>query len=208
MDDYPKNKNIIIVLNIYIIVDISITGAIYLKSTKNNNDLFEYNKKTVQDINTAINKSIDDSKNAKNLNDLKEIFDITDKEDEINDLELSLIKNSAVKKDAFGKTILSIRRNIEEYSDDITINKLKSTYYNMVNIDDLQADNNSKVHHNEINITEAIEIGNGNKYKKYISYQGVPNDSRTPSIEKVQSDEIYDIKDYAKKYIFFTVKPK
>jgi hypothetical protein len=208
MDDYPKNKNIIIVLNIYIIVDISINGAIYLKSTKNNNDLFEYNKKTVRDINTAINKSIDDSKNAKNLNDLKEIFDITDKEDEIDDLELSLIKNSAVKKDAFGKTILSIRRDIEEYSDDITINKLKSTYYNMVNIDDLQADNNSKVHHNEININEAIETGTDNKYKKYISYQGVPNDSRTPSIEKVQSNEIYDVKDYAKKYIYFTVKSK
>ena len=208
MDDYPKNKNVIIVLNIYIIVDISITGAIYLKSTKNNNDLFEYNKKSVRDINTAINKSIDDSKNAKNLDDLKEIFDITDKEDEIDALELSLIKKSAVKKDAFGKTILSIRRDIEEYADDITINKLKNTYYNMANIDDLGADNNSKVYHNEINITEAIQTGAGDKYKKYISYQGVPSDSRTPSIEKVQSNEIYNVKDYAKKYIYFTVKSK
>lgn len=207
-DDYPKNKNVIIVLNIYIIVDISITGAIYLKSTKNNNDLFEYNKKSVRDINTAINKSIDDSKNAKNLDDLKEIFDITDKEDEIDALELSLIKKSAVKKDAFGKTILSIRRDIEEYADDITINKLKNTYYNMANIDDLGADNNAKVYHNEINITEAIEAGAGDKYKKYISYQGVPSDSRTPSIEKVQSNEIYNVKDYAKKYIYFTVKSK
>ena len=213
MDDYPKNKNIIIVLNIYIIVDISITGAIYLKSTKNNNDLFEYNKKTVRDINTAINKSIDDSKNAKNLNDLKDIFDITDKEDEIDDLELSLIKNSAVKKDAFGKTILSIRRDIEEYTDDITINKLKTTYNNIINIDNLDDDNNAKVYHNEININEAIETGSGagsgdNKYKKYISYQGVPDDSRIPGIEKVQSNEIYDVKDYAKKYIYFTVKSK
>ena len=216
MDDYPKNKNVIIVLNIYIIVDISITGAIYLKSTKNNNDLFEYNKKTVRDINTAINKSAQDSKNAKNLDDLKDIFDITDKEDEIDDLELSLIKKSAVKKDAFGKTILSIRRDIEEYADDITINKLKTTYYNMANIEDLGADNNAKVYHNEINITEAIETGSGtgsnsktgDKYKKYISYQGVPSDSRTPSIEKMQSNEIYDVKDYAKKYIYFTVKAK
>jgi hypothetical protein len=215
MDDYPKNKNIIIVLNIYIIVDISITGAIYLKSTKNNNDLFEYNKKHVRDINTAINKSIDDSKNAKNLNDLKEIFDITDKEDEIDDLELSLIKNSAVKKDAFGKTILSIRRDIEEYSDDITINKLKTTYNNMANIDNLGDDNNSKVYHNEININEVIKTGStvgagtgDNKYKKYITYQNVPNDYRIPSIEKVQSNEIYNVKDYAKKYIYFTVKNK
>jgi hypothetical protein len=213
MDDYPKNKNIIIVLNIYIIVDISITGAIYLKSTKNNNDLFEYNKKTVRDINTAINKSIADSKNAKNLDDLKEIFDITDKEDEIDDLELSLIKNSAVKKDAFGKTILSIRRDIEEYTDDITINKLKTTYNNMINIDNLDDDNNAKVYHNEININEAIETGSGtgsgdNKYKKYITYQNVPNNNRIPSIEKVQSNEIYDVKDYAKKYIYFTVKSK
>jgi hypothetical protein len=213
MDDYPKNKNIIIVLNIYIIVDISITGAIYLKSTKNNNDLFEYNKKTVRDINTAINKSIADSKNAKNLDDLKEIFDITDKEDEIDDLELSLIKNSAVKKDAFGKTILSIRRDIEEYNDDITINKLKTTYNNMINIDNLDDDNNAKVYHNEININEAIETGSGtgsgdNKYKKYITYQNVPNNNRIPSIEKVQSNEIYDVKDYAKKYIYFTVKSK
>ena len=207
-DDYPKNKNVIIVLNIYIIVDISITGAIYLKSTKNNNDLFEYNKKSVRDINTAINKSAQDSKNAKNLDDLKEIFDITDKEDEIDALELSLIKKSTVKKDAFGKTILSIRRDIEEYADDITINKLKTTYYNMANIDDLGADNNAKVYHNEINITEAIEAGAGDKYKKYISYQGVPSDSRTPSIEKVQSNEIYNVKDYAKKYIYFTVKSK
>ena len=208
MDDYPKNKNVIIVLNIYIIVDISITGAIYLKSTKNNNDLFEYNKKTVRDINTAINKSIADSKNAKNLDDLKDIFDITDKEDEIDDLELSLVKKSAVKKDAFGKTILSIRRDIEEYIDDITINKLKNTYFNMANIDDLGDDNNDKVYHNEINITEAIEAGAGDKYKKYISYQDVPSDLRTPSIEKVQSNEIYDVRDYAKKYIYFTVKSK
>jgi hypothetical protein len=213
MDDYPINKNVIIVLNIYIIVDISITGAIYLKTTKNNNDLFEYNKKTVRDINTAINKSIDDSKNAKNLNDLKDIFDITDKEDEIDDLELSLIKKSAVKKDEFGKTILSIRRDIEEYDNDITINKLKTTYYNMANIDNLGDDNNAKVYHNEINITEAIETGTGSansktvdKYKKYISYQGVPSDSRTPNIEKVKSNEIYNVKDYAKKYIYFTIK--
>ena len=212
MDDYPKNKNVIIVLNIYIIVDISITGAIYLKSTKNNNDLFEYNKKTVRDINTAINKSVQDSKNAKNLNDLKDIFDITDKEDEIDDLELSLVKKSIVRKDAFGKTILSIRRDIEEYEDDITINKLKTTYYNMANIDDLSDDNNDKVYHNEININEALEITDKSdkedKYNKYISYQDVPSDLRTPSVEKVQSNEIYNVKDYANKYIYFARKSK
>jgi len=212
MDDYPKNKNVIIVLNIYIIVDISITGAIYLKSTKNNNDLFEYNKKTVRDINTAINKSVQDSKNAKNLNDLKDIFDITDKEDEIDDLELSLVKKSIVRKDAFGKTILSIRRDIEEYEDDITINKLKNTYYNMANIDDLSDDNNDKVYHNEININEALEITDKSdkedKYNKYISYQDVPSDLRTPSVEKVQSNEIYNVKDYANKYIYFARKSK
>ena len=212
MDDYPKNRNVIIVLNIYIIVDISITGAIYFKSTRNNNDLFEYNKKTVRDINTAINKSVQDSKNAKNLNDLKDIFDITDKEDEIDDLELSLVKKSAVKKDAFGKTILSIRRDIEEYTDDITINKLKNTYYNMANIDDLGDDNNDKVYHNEININEALEITDKSdkedKYNKYISYQDVPSDLRTPSVEKVQSKEIYNVKDYANKYIYFARKSK
>ena len=212
MDDYPKNRNVIIVLNIYIIVDISITGAIYFKSTRNNNDLFEYNKKTVRDINTAINKSVQDSKNAKNLNDLKDIFDITDKEDEIDDLELSLVKKSIVRKDAFGKTILSIRRDIEEYEDDITINKLKNTYYNMANIDDLSDDNNDKVYHNEININEALEITDKSdkedKYNKYISYQDVPSDLRTPSVEKVQSNEIYNVKDYANKYIYFARKSK
>jgi hypothetical protein len=211
MDDYPKNKNVIIVLNIYIIVDLSITGAIYLKTTKNNNDLFEYNKRTVRDINTALNKSIDDSKNARNLNDLNDIFDITDKEDEIDDLELSLIKKSAVKIDAQGKTILSIRRDIEDYEDDIAINKLKKTYYNMANLDNL-GDNNAKVYHNKININDAIETSdktdNQKKYNKYISYQNVPPDARTPSIEQVQSNEIYNIKEYAKKYIYFTVKAK
>jgi hypothetical protein len=211
MDDYPINKNVIIVLNIYIIVDLSITGAIYLKTTKNNNDLFEYNKRTVRDINTALNKSIDDSKNARNLNDLNDIFDITDKEDEIDDLELSLIKKSAVKIDAQGKTILSIRRDIEDYEDDITINKLKKTYYNMANLDNL-GDNNAKVYHNKININDAIETSdktdNQKKYNKYISYQNVPPDARTPSIEQVQSNEIYNIKEYAKKYIYFTVKAK
>lgn len=98
MDDYPINKNVIITHYIYIIIDISITGAIYLKTTKNNNDLFEYNKNNVLDINTAINKSIDDSQNAKNLNDLKDIFNITDKEDDIDNLELSLVKRALLKR--------------------------------------------------------------------------------------------------------------
>ena len=173
--------------------------------------MFEYNKRTVRDINTALNKSIDDSKNARNLNDLNDIFDITDKEDEIDDLELSLIKKSAVKIDAQGKTILSIRRDIEDYEDDITINKLKKTYYNMANLDNL-GDNNAKVYHNKININDAIETSdktdNQKKYNKYISYQNVPPDARTPSIEQVQSNEIYNIKEYAKKYIYFTVKAK
>ena len=208
MDDYPPNKNIIIVLNIYIIVDISITGAIYLKSTKNNNDLFEYNKKTVRDISTAISKSVQDSKNANNLVDLKEIFDITDKEDEIDDLELSLVKKSTVRKDAFGKTILSIRRDIKEYEDDITINKLMATYYTMANLDDLSKDNDSKVHNNIININDALKItdksDNVDKYNKYISYQDVPSNVRTPGITKVQSNENYNVKDYANKYIYFT----
>jgi hypothetical protein len=126
-----------------------------------------------------------------------------------------LIKKSAVKRDEFGKTILSIRRDIEEYDNDITINNLKTTYNNMANIDNLGDDNNAKVYHNEINITEAIETGTGSansktvdKYEKYISYQGVPSDSRTPNIEKVKSNEIYNVKDYAKKYIYFTVKSK
>ncbi len=150
---------------------------------------------------------------------VKDIFDITDKEDEIDNLELSLVKKSIVKRDEYGKTILSIRRDIEEYVDDISINKLKTVYYNMANINNSGDDNNSKVYHNEINITEAIKTGAvgavgaggavgavGDKYKKYISYQDVPNDDRTPSIEKVESNEIYNVKDYAKKYIYFTVK--
>ncbi|NCA31049.1 MAG: hypothetical protein EBS93_10095 [Chitinophagia bacterium] len=150
---------------------------------------------------------------------VKDIFDITDKEDEIDNLELSLVKKSIVKRDEYGKTILSIRRDIEEYVDDISINKLKTVYYNMANINNSGDDNNSKVYHNEINITEAIKTGavgavgavgaggaGGDKYKKYISYQDVPNDDRTPSIEKVESNEIYNVKDYAKKYIYFTVK--
>ena len=125
-------------------------------------------------------------------------------------MELSLVKKSIVKRDEYGKTILSIRRDIEEYVDDISINKLKTVYYNMANINNSGDDNNSKVYHNEINITEAIKTGAGgavgDKYKKYISYQDVPNDDRTPSIEKVESNEIYNVKDYAKKYIYFTVK--
>ena len=109
-------------------------------------------------------------------------------------MELSLVKKSIVKRDEYGKTILSIRRDIEEYVDDISINKLKTVYYNMANINNSGDDNNSKVYHNEINITEAIKTGAvgavGDKYKKYISYQDVPNDDRTPSIEKVESNEI------------------
>ena len=118
-----------------------------------------------------------------------------------------LKQNSA---DAFGKTILSIRRDIEEYEDDITINKLKTTYYNMANIDDLSDDNNDKVYHNEININEALEITDKSdkedKYNKYISYQDVDSDARTPNIDNAKSNEIYNVKDYANKYIYFTVK--
>ena len=137
---------------------------------------------------------------------------IIDKEDEIADLELLLIQKSAIKKNEFDKTILSIRRDIEEYEDDITINKLKTTYYNMANIDDLSDDNNDKVYHNEININEALEITDKSdkedKYNKYISYQDVPSNLRTPSVEKVQSNEIYNVKDYANKYIYFARKSK
>jgi hypothetical protein len=82
----------------------------------------------------------------------------------------------------------------------------------MANIDDLGDDNNDKVYHNEININEALEITDKSdkedKYNKYISYQDVPSDLRTPSVEKVQSNEIYNVKDYANKYIYFARKSK
>ena len=208
--DYPNNKNIIILTHIYIIVDISITGAIYLKTTKNNNDLLEYNRTNVNNIIDAVNKSTDDSFNSKNLYDLRDIFNIIDKEDEIADLELLLIQKSAIKKNEFDKTILSIRRDIEDYEDDITINKLKNTYYNMANLDDMSNTNNDKVYHNKINIKNALEItdksDNVEKYNKYISYQDVDSDARTPNIDNAKSNEIYNVKDYANKYIYFTVK--
>ena len=208
--DYPNNKNIIILTHIYIIVDISITGAIYLKTTKNNNDLLEYNRTNVNNIIDAVNQSTDDSFNSKNLYDLRDIFNIIDKEDEIADLELLLIQKSAIKKNEFDKTILSIRRDIEDYEDDITINKLKNTYYNMANLDDMSNTNNDKVYHNKINIKNALEItdksDNVDKYNKYISYQDVDSDARTPNIDNAKSNEIYNVKDYANKYIYFTVK--
>jgi len=208
--DYPNNKNIIILTHIYIIVDISITGAIYLKTTKNNNDLLEYNRTNVNNIIDAVNQSTDDSFNSKNLYDLRDIFNIIDKEDEIADLELLLIQKSAIKKNEFDKTILSIRRDIEDYEDDITINKLKNTYYNMANLDDMSNTNNDKVYHNKINIKNALEItdksDNVEKYNKYISYQDVDSDARTPNIDNAKSNEIYNVKDYANKYIYFTVK--
>jgi len=208
--DYPNNKNIIILTHIYIIVDISITGAIYLKTTKNNNDLLEYNRTNVNNIIDAVNQSTDDSINSKNLYDLRDIFNIIDKEDEIADLELLLIQKSAIKKNEFDKTILSIRRDIEDYEDDITINKLKNTYYNMANLDDMSNTNNDKVYHNKINIKNALEItdksDNVEKYNKYISYQDVDSDARTPNIDNAKSNEIYNVKDYANKYIYFTVK--
>jgi hypothetical protein len=208
--DYPNNKNIIILTHIYIIVDISITGAIYLKTTKNNNDLLEYNRTNVNNIIDAVNQSTDDSFNSKNLYDLRDIFNIIDKEDEIADLELLLIQKSAIKKNEFDKTILSIRRDIEDYEDDITINKLKNTYYNMANLDDMSNTNNDKVYHNKINIKNALEItdksDNVEKYNKYISYQDVDSDARTPNIDNAMSNEIYNVKDYANKYIYFTVK--
>jgi hypothetical protein len=208
--DYLKTKNIFIVLNIFLILDISITGVVYLKTTNNNNDLFEYNLRNATDITNAVNNARVDTGKARELPDLRVIFDITDKQNEIDTLKLSLIKQSAVDKNRKGKTILSIRRDIGEYDDDITINKLKTTYFNLVNIDNLSKDNNSKVYNNKINISEAIKIGSEDniEYNKYISYQNVDKDFRTPSIEKVKSDEIYDVKDYAKKYIYFTVKPK
>jgi hypothetical protein len=44
------------------------------------------------------------------------------------------------------------------------------------------------------------------KYNKYISYQDVDSDARTPNIDNAKSNEIYNVKDYANKYIYFTVK--
>ena len=125
-------------------------------------------------------------------------------------MELLLIQKSAIKKNEFDKTILSIRRDIEDYEDDITINKLKNTYYNMANLDDMSNTNNDKVYHNKINIKNALEItdksDNVEKYNKYISYQDVDSDARTPNIDNAKSNEIYNVKDYANKYIYFTVK--
>jgi hypothetical protein len=172
--------------------------------------LLEYNRTNVNNIIDAVNKSTDDSFNSKNLYDLRDIFNIIDKEDEIADLELLLIQKSAIKKNEFDKTILSIRRDIEDYEDDITINKLKNTYYNMANLDDMSNTNNDKVYHNKINIKNALEItdksDNVEKYNKYISYQDVDSDARTPNIDNAKSNEIYNVKDYANKYIYFTVK--
>jgi len=172
--------------------------------------LLEYNRTNVNNIIDAVNQSTDDSFNSKNLYDLRDIFNIIDKEDEIADLELLLIQKSAIKKNEFDKTILSIRRDIEDYEDDITINKLKNTYYNMANLDDMSNTNNDKVYHNKINIKNALEItdksDNIEKYNKYISYQDVDSDARTPNIDNAKSNEIYNVKDYANKYIYFTVK--
>ena len=172
--------------------------------------MLEYNRTNVNNIIDAVNQSTDDSFNSKNLYDLRDIFNIIDKEDEIADLELLLIQKSAIKKNEFDKTILSIRRDIEDYEDDITINKLKNTYYNMANLDDMSNTNNDKVYHNKINIKNALEItdksDNIEKYNKYISYQDVDSDARTPNIDNTKSNEIYNVKDYANKYIYFTVK--
>ncbi len=172
--------------------------------------MLEYNRINVNNIIDAVNQSTDDSINSKNLYDLRDIFNIIDKEDEIADLELLLIQKSAIKKNEFDKTILSIRRDIEDYEDDITINKLKNTYYNMANLDDMSNTNNDKVYHNKINIKNALEItdksDNIEKYNKYISYQDVDSDARTPNIDNAKSNEIYNVKDYANKYIYFTVK--
>lgn len=172
--------------------------------------MLEYNRTNVNNIIDAVNQSTDDSFNSKNLYDLRDIFNIIDKEDEIADLELLLIQKSAIKKNEFDKTILSIRRDIEDYEDDITINKLKNTYYNMANLDDMSNTNNDKVYHNKINIKNALEItdksDNVEKYNKYISYQDVDSDARTPNIDNTKSNEIYNVKDYANKYIYFTVK--
>jgi len=172
--------------------------------------LLEYNRINVNNIIDAVNQSTDDSINSKNLYDLRDIFNIIDKEDEIADLELLLIQKSAIKKNEFDKTILSIRRDIEDYEDDITINKLQNTYYNMANLDDMSNTNNDKVYHNKINIKNALEItdksDNIEKYNKYISYQDVDSDARTPNIDNAKSNEIYNVKDYANKYIYFTVK--
>ena len=172
--------------------------------------MLEYNRTNVNNIIDAVNQSTDDSFNSKNLYDLRDIFNIIDKEDEIADLELLLIQKSAIKKNEFDKTILSIRRDIEDYEDDITINKLKNTYYNMANLDDMSNTKNDKVYHNKINIKNALEItdksDNVEKYNKYISYQDVDSDARTPNIDNTKSNEIYNVKDYANKYIYFTVK--
>ena len=80
----------------------------------------------------------------------------------------------------------------------------------MANLDDMSNTNNDKVYHNKINIKNALEItdksDNVEKYNKYISYQDVDSDARTPNIDNTKSNEIYNVKDYANKYIYFTVK--
>lgn len=208
MDNYP-DKWKMFWIKIYITVDISVTGAIYLKTTKNNNDLFHYNSQnpSVDSNRTAFYKSVEESKNAKYSSDLKDIFDITDKEGEISVLESLIIKESNFIKDEDSKKILSVKRDNEEYEEDAYINKLKNTYNNILNYKNRDDSSGAYLNKN-IKVEYGFKIEGQDNYdvSKYISYQDVDDDMRTPSAERVIENEVYDVKQHAKKYIYFTKK--
>jgi len=208
MDNYP-DKWKMFWIKIYITVDISVSGAIYLKTTRNNNDLFHYNSNnTGLDSNTAAYyKSVEESKDAKYSTDLKNIFEITHKEGEISELESLIINESKIINDEDFKKMLSVKRDTEEYEDDAYINRIKNTYNNILNY--VNTDDSSSAYLNEnIKVNDGFKIEGKDNYdiKNYISYQSVDDDMRTPSAESVIANEVYDIKQHAKKYIYFTKK--
>jgi hypothetical protein len=208
MDEYP-DKWKMFWIKIYIIVDISISGAIYLKTTRNNNELFHYNSKnpSVDSNSAAYYKSVKESTNAKYSSDLKDIFEITKKEGEISELESLIINESNFIKDDDFKKMLSVKRDMEEYEEDAYINKIKNTYNNILNY--VSTDDSAVAFLNDnINVNTGFKIEGQENYdiKKYISYQDVDDDMRTPSAERVIDNEVYDVKQHAKRYIYFTKK--
>jgi hypothetical protein len=206
--EYPTDKDKVIKINIYIIIDISIQGTIYLKTIKNNNDLFDINSKKVTNNNiaTAVTSTTTEAANSKNIDDLKVIFDITDKEDEIDELVLTIIDKSNFKQDENFRDILSVKRNTDEYEDDTYINRLKKTYNNILYY--VNTDESSSAYLNNIDINAGLKIEGKENYDadKYITYQDVDYDMKTPSAEIVRDNVNYDIKKHAKRYIFFTKK--
>lgn len=206
--EYPTNKDKVIKINIYVIIDILIQGTIYLKTIKNNNDLFDINSKKVtsSDITTAVTSTAAEAANSKNIDDLKVIFDITDKEDEIDELVLTIIDKSDFKQDENFRDILSVKRNTDEYEEDTYINRLKKTYNNILYY--VNTDESSSAYLNNISVNAGLKIEGKDNYDadKYISYQDVHDDMRTPSAENVRDNINYDVKQHAKKYIYFTKK--